>query len=295
MFWLLLHERRRRLFILIATVALAAVFLFVLLPISRRADKLNEPLDKAWHKLAAALNQTNNLSIDFVGITNQLEATRQAFGALAQARQQARARADFGDTVRERLNAPFQLVDYESERGALQDYFRKLAEQSKVTIAPVVFESFPVHTADLRQPDLLWAELGMIENLLTTAIRCKVSSIVSLQPATAFTNGPSARGPPREITASPTPAAGPVGISRAEWSLAEIPVRIEFTGPAAAVANFLQSLPRRADEMKAAELPEALPQKPAMLLDRVILRKQAPERPDEVFASLRVVGFVFRE
>jgi hypothetical protein len=77
--------------------------------------------------------------------------------------------------------------------------------------------------------------------------------------------------------------------------LAEIPVRIEFTGPAAAVANFLQSLPRRADEMKAAELPEALPQKPAMLLDRVILRKQAPERPDEVFASLRVVGFVFRE
>ena len=61
MFSLLLHERRRRLLIVIAALALAAGYLFVLLPVSQRADKLNEPLDKTWHKLAAALNQTNNL------------------------------------------------------------------------------------------------------------------------------------------------------------------------------------------------------------------------------------------
>jgi hypothetical protein len=274
MFSLLLHERRRRLLIVIAALALAAGYMFVLLPVSQRADKLNEPLDKTWHKLAAVLNQTNNLSIDFVGITNQLEATRQAFAALAKARQAALSRADFGDVVRERLNAPFQLVDYESERGAQQDYFRKLAAQTKVTIAPAVFEGFPVHTADLKQPDLLWAELAMIENLLTMAIRCKVTTIASLQSPTAFTNPPPPRG---------------------TWSLAEIPVRIELTAPAAAIASLLQSLPRRADEIKAAQLPEALPQKPALLLDRLILRKQSPDKPDEVHASLRVVGFVFRE
>lgn len=274
MFTFLLHERRRRLLILVAALVLGAGYLFVLLPLSRRADKLSEPLDKSWRKLAAALGQTNDLSIDFVGITNQLEATRQAFAVLAKARQQALARTDFGDTLRERVSAPFQLVDYESERGYQQDYFRKLAAESKVTIAPTVFEGFPVHTADLKQPELLWAELALIEQLLTTSIRCKVTAIEALNVPTAFTNSP----PPRGV-----------------WTLAEIPVRIELTAPAAAIVSLLRSLPLRADEMKAASLPEALPQKPALFLDRVILRKQTPGKPDEVHASLRVVGFVSRE
>jgi len=274
MFSLFLHERRRRSVILIAALALAACYLFVLLPVSRRVDKLSDPLDKTWRKLSAALNQTNNLSIDFVGITNQLEATRQAFAALAKAREQALARADFGDAVRERISAPFQLVDYESERGNQQDILRKLAAQSKVTIAPAVFDGFPVHTADITQPDLLWAELALIENLLTTAIRCKVTTIELLIVPTAF--------------ASQLPPGG-------SWSVAEIPVRIDLIAPAPAIASLLQSLPLRAGEMKAAALPEALPQKPAMFLDRFTLRKQSPEKPDEVHASLRVVGFVFRE
>lgn len=273
MFWLLLHERRRRSLILIAALLLAAGYLFVLLPVSRRADNLSEPLDKTWRKLSAALGQTNGLSIDFVGITNQLDATRQAFAALAKAREQALARANFGDAVREHINAPFQLVDYENERGNQQDAFRKLAAQSKVTVAPEVFYGFPVHTADIRQPDLLWAELALVEHLLTTAIHCKVTAIESLNVLTAFTNYP------------------PLGV----WTLAEIPVRIELTAPASAITSLLQSLPRRADEMKMAGLPEALPQKPALFLDRLTLRKQSPEKPDEVHASLRVVGFVFRE
>jgi hypothetical protein len=274
MFSFLLHERRRRMLTLIAALALAAGYLFVLLPVSRRADKLSEPLDKAWGKLSAALNQTNGLSIDFVGITNQLEATRQAFAALAKARQQALQRADFGEAVRERVNAPFQLVDYENRRGNQQDDFRKLAGQSKVKIAPAVFDGFPVHTTDIRQPELLWAELALIENLLTTAIRCKVTTIESLSVPTAFTNSPPLGEP---------------------WVLAEIPVRIELTAPASAIAALLQSLPLRADEMKPAGLPEALAQKPALFIDRLTLRKQSPDKPDEVQASLRVVGFVFRE
>ena len=65
--------------------------------------------------------------------------------------------------------------------------------------------------------------------------------------------------------------------------------------PAPAVAALLRSLPLRAEEMKAAGLPEALPQKPAMFIDRMTLKKQSPEKPDEVHASLRIVGFVLRE
>jgi len=274
MFALLLHERRRRGLILVAALVLAAGFFFGLVPLDRRVEKLRSPLDKTWRKLAATLGQTNDLAIDFVGITNQLSATREAFGVLAAARRQALARADFGDAVRERINAPFQLVDYESERGKQQDEIRQLAARNKVAVAPAVFEGYPVHTADVQQPDLLWAELALIEHLLTTAIRCKVKSIDSLQVPVTFANG--------------TPTSG-------AWGLAEIPLRLELTAPAPALAAWLETLPLRADEMKPARLPEARADKPAVFLDRLMLRKQSPDKPDEIRAAVRIVGFILRE
>ena len=113
-----------------------------------------------------------------------------------------------GDAVRERMNAPFQLVDYENERGKQQDDLRKLAAQQEVTLAPAVFEGYPAHTADVKQPTLLWAELALIEDFLTTAIRCNVAAIHSLNVPLALTNAP----PPEGVR-----------------TLAEIPVQIEFT------------------------------------------------------------------
>ena len=270
----LLNERRRRSLVPLAALALTAGYLFLLLPLGRRADKLKDPLDKAWLKLSTSLGQTNNPTIDFVGITNQLDATRQAIAALETARKKAAARADLGDAVRERMNEPFQLVDFESERGKQQDDLRKLAAQHEVTLAPAVFEGYPAHTADVRQPTLLWAELALIEDILTTAIRCKVGAIHSLNVPLALTNAP----PPEGVR-----------------TLAEIPVQIEFTAAAPVVAQVLQSLPLRADEIKAAGLPEAPTNKPALFIERLTLRKQSPEKVEEVRASLRVVGFVFRE
>ena len=274
MFSFLLTERRRRSLVPLAAVALTAGYLFALMPLGQRADKLKEPLDKTWLKLSAALGQTNSPTIDFVAITNQLDATRQAIAALETARKKAAARADLGDAVRERINAPFQLVDYENERGKQQDDLRKLAAQQQVTLAPAVFEGYPAHTADVKQPTLLWAELALIEDLLTTAMRCKVAVIHSLNVPLALTNAP----PPEGVR-----------------TLAEIPVQIEFTATAPIVAQLLQSLPLRADEMKAAGLPEVPTNKPSIFIQRLTLRKQSPEKPDEVRASLRVVGFVFLE
>jgi hypothetical protein len=270
----LLNERRRRSLVPLAALMLTAGYLFVLVPLGRRADKLKDPLDKAWLKLSASLGQTNSPTIDFVSITNQLEATRQAIAALETARKKVAARADLGDAVRERMNAPFQLVDYESERGKQQDDLRKLAAQHEVTLAPAVFDGYPAHTADVKQPTLLWAELALIEDILTTAICCKVGAIHSLSVPLALTNTP----PPEGVR-----------------TLAEIPVQIEFTAAAPVVAQLLQSLPLRADEMKAAGLPEVPTNKPALFIERLTLRKQSPEKVEEVRASLRVVGFVFRE
>lgn len=271
---LLLQERRRRKLIPIVALALAALYLFVVLPLGRRADKLDEPLNQAWRKLSSALNQTNNLALDFVGITNQLEVTRQALAALGTARKQAMFRTMVAEPLREHLSAPFQLVDYENARGKQQDDLRKLAAQNKITVTPAVFEGYPAHTADVKQPALLWAQLALVEDLLTAAVQCRVSTIQSLHVPPVLTNAP--------------PPAG----SR---TLAELPVQLELIGDASSLGSFLRRIPLRIEELPSAGLPEGATNKPALFIDRLVLRKQTPARPEEVAASLRVVGFVFRD
>jgi hypothetical protein len=80
-------------------------------------------------------------------------------------------------------------------------------------------------------------------------------------------------------------AAGPV----------EIPLDIEVSGATSTVTDLVRSLPLRAEEFKAAELPPPSTNKPALFVDRLVIKKQSPDKPDEVRASIRVIGFVFTE
>jgi hypothetical protein len=57
----------------------------------------------------------------------------------------------------------------------------------------------------------------------------------------------------------------------------------------------VKCLPLRADEIRAAGLPEAPADKPALFVDRLIIQKQSPDKADEVHVWLRAVGFVLRE
>src|SRR6266705_5349233 len=111
-----LQEYKRRSILPLAGLALAAYYLIVLLPLSRRAKELDAPLQNAWQKLSASLDQTNVIAIDFLRITNQLAETRQAITLLENAKQKAAARLELGATVRKRMNEPFKLVDYQIER-----------------------------------------------------------------------------------------------------------------------------------------------------------------------------------
>src|SRR3954470_23803379 len=111
-----LREYRRRSILPLAGLALATFYLMVMLPIKRRSHNLDEPLQKAWHKLAQSLDQTNAVAIDFVNITNQLIETRRVLGILESAKQKVVSRLELGAVVRAKMAAPFQLVDYENER-----------------------------------------------------------------------------------------------------------------------------------------------------------------------------------
>lgn len=267
-------EIRRRSIIPILGLAVAAGYLFVFAPLNRQAEKLDVPLEQAWRKLATSLGQTNALRLDFVAITNQLIETRHAIIALETARKHAQTRVELNEQLRARISESFQLVEYDNEVGRHIGDLARLARQQKVTIEPVVFAGFPQATADMLEPELLWVELAFIEGLLTSAINSQVTAIHSLDAPLPLTNAPPANG---------------------IRTLAELPLQLEFSGPAPNVARFLQSLPLRGDEMKAAGLPESSTNKPALFVDRLVLRKQAPEKRDEIRVSLRVVGFVFRE
>jgi hypothetical protein len=258
----------------LAGLALAAYFLLYYLPLARRVDNLDVPLQKAWRKLSLSIDQTNATTIDFLQLSNQLSETRQARTILEATKKEAATRLQLSADLQSKLNAPFQLVDYEYERSKKMDELDRRARELKTTVDPAVYAGFPEHTADTTEPALLWPALSLTDDLLQTAVRCKVTAIHSLDVPLALTNSPGTD-------------------SAVRWS--QIPLQLEFTAAADNAMKFIQSLPLRAEEARAAGLIEVSPQKVPLLLDRLMIRKQSPDKQDEVRVWLRVVGFVLRD
>ncbi|HEV2393528.1 MAG TPA: hypothetical protein VG146_14345 [Verrucomicrobiae bacterium] len=267
-------EYKRRLLLPVVGLILAGYYLLVFLPVSRHLRTLDGPLQKAWTKLAVSLDQTNATTLDFLHITNQLNETLQARAILEDTKMQAASRIELSPGLRAKLNTPFQLLDYQNERSKQMDDLDTQARLDKIIVEPSVYAGFPEHTADLKEPVLLWPALAFTDDLLQSALRCKVAALHSLDVALALTNSPA------------TDTAG---------RLAQIPIQVEFTATARAAAQVIESLPLRAEEIRAAGLPEAPHDKMPLFIDRLIIRKQSPEKPDEVRVWLRVVGFVLRD
>jgi hypothetical protein len=269
-----LTEFQRLTIVPIAGLVLAAYYLVVLLPLSRRAEGLDDPVNRAWKKLSLSLDQTNTSTIDFLHITNQLSETRQALLTLDNAKKDATARLQLDPALRLKIHSDFVLVQYENERSQQRETLANLAKQAKVDIDPTVLTSYPEYTFDVLQPNYLWAALSFSDSLVRTAVGCKVSAIQALDVPPVLTNRPSTSSAER---------------------LVEIPVQLEFTGSATNADKFLQCLPLRAEEARAAGLTNTPADKPVLFIDRLVVQKQSPDKVDEVHVWLRVVGFVLRE
>jgi hypothetical protein len=270
-----LPEYKRRSLIPLSGLLVAAYYLLVFVPfLERRNALLDAPLAERWKALVFALGQTNATTVDFQQITNQLDRTRQGLAVLEQAKKRAAARLELSSGLRDKLRAPFSLVEYDAEREKVIDELNKLAKQQQVTIDPAVFYGFPEQTADVQQPALLWAGLSLIEGLLTSAMQSKVSVVHSLEAPLALTN------------------ALPSGN---QATLAEIPLQIELTGPVSGLVRWVGSLPLRGEEMQSAGLPQVSTGKLPLFVDRLVIKKQSPDQPDEVRVWLRVIGFIPRE
>jgi hypothetical protein len=269
-----LQAYKRRAILPLTVLALTAYFSLVFLPLQRRAESLDTPLRKAWQQLSAALEQTNIVMINFGVLTNQLRDTREALARLDAAKHQALARIELPPAVRARTSATFQLVDYENERSKQLDELAAVATRDKITVEPALYAGFPQHTADVVYPPLLWAELAMVESLVKSALFHHIPTLHSVEVEVAATNAP---------------ALG--GVS----DLSEIPIQFEFTSPIANAVDFIQSLPLRPDEMVAHGFATNALVKPPLFVQRMIIKRQTPEKTDEVRVSLRVLGFVYRQ
>ena len=268
------REYRRRSLIPLAGLALLGYYLVFYLPLARRAASLDGPLQKSWRRLAASVDQTNATTLDLLRLTNQLNDTRQALAVIENTKKEAAARLDLSADLKAKMSGPFQLVDYQNERSKQIDELDKQAKDQKIAIDSAVFAGFPEHTVDTADPALLWPALTLTDDLLATAIRCKVSAIHSLEVPLNNTNSP-----------------GPDASGRWDW----IPLQLEFTASATSAAQFVQSLPLRAEEIRAAGLPAAPVDKTPLFIDRLIIKKQSPEKTDEVRVWVQAVGFVLRE
>jgi len=268
------REYKRRSLIPLAGLALLGYYLLFYLPLARRAASLDEPLQNAWQKLAASVDQTNSMTLDFLHLTNQLNETRQALAVIENTKREAVLRLELASGLKAKMSAQFQLVDYQNERSKQIDELDKQAKDQKITVDAAVFAGFPEHTIDTADPALLWPALSLTDDLLSTALRCKVNAIHFLEVPLTIANpsGPELSG---------------------RWD--QIPVQVEFTASADSATRFVESLPLRADELRAAGLPAAPSEKMPLFIDRLIIKKQSPEKSDEVRVWLQAVGFVFRE
>jgi len=265
-------EFRKRLVLPLLAGALVATYVFGFLPLVRKSANLAVPLESSWRQLTTALGKTNALELDFTSLTNQLVATREALATVEAARQRARTRVQLDAGLRAQLDEPFLLVDYRYEAGRQMNVLARLAKQQNVVLAPAVLAGFPEPSAEMKDPALMWAQLAFLDCLISTAIHAKVTDIQSIAAPMPSTNAPAANN---------------------GRSVVELPLQIELSGPTTNVFWFLQTLPLRADEIQAAGLPAAPTNKPALFIDRLVLRKQSVEKPDEVRLLLRAVGFVF--
>ena len=253
-------------------VALGLVLYYFLLfrPLSRRVEALDEPLDVVSRELVNLSLESQGIhDLDLAQVTKTKEALQASLATTAKVGQMIAGRVELEPDIRAKLKEPFLLIDYQNERQKRIEQVSALAKTQQVALDPAVPSGFPEYKAEMKEPNLLWADLSIVHHILTVAINNKVGAVKNLNVL-------------------------PVQLRRAagETSLEAISVRVELVAPMESVSGFLLALPLRAEEMKAAGLPESLPGKPALFLDKLILRKQTPEKPAEVNLDLVVCGFV---
>jgi hypothetical protein len=265
-------RRRAQYGMLLAGLGLCLFFLAVYRPLSRRAAALDDPLLKTWQELTQASAQvTSPDRTQLPKIDAALQSVQDARALLERGQRTLVARIKPAPQLSERINSPFQLIEFQNERQLATEQLWRLARQKKVHLEPNLAGGFPEYFADRSQPALLWAQLRLLQDVLNAAVSSEVSRVESVLSPEVEVHAPEPGHPDQ---------------------LADVPVEVELVGSATAVLRFLEAIPLRAEEITARGLPEAAPGKPAYFIDRLFIRKEARDKADEVRLRAVIRGFV---
>jgi len=265
-------ERRNQMILLLGGLALALAYFGLFRPLAARVDALEPELAGVARQLTGAQSSTNGpvRPIHLGDIRQRLTDARRLGAALAAAEKALLPRCSLDATNLARLKEPFSLIAFHGARDDRLARILALARERKVKLETPLVTGLPDYTATLREPDLLWAELVFAHHLVVAAIQLNAQVIQSLtvlrDDGQAMTNSP--------------------------WR--EVRLRVELVTDGNAAHRLLAALPLLPGELAAAGLPDWSPEKPALFLDRLLLRKQTPEKPDEVALELTVCGLVPR-
>ncbi len=254
-------------------LGITLLYLVVYRPLARQTVGLDQSLRLVWAKLAD-INTKNPAPLGWEEevVAENLRFAERSFTALQRADQRTRDRLEFDAEVRDRLQQPFQFLDYEQQRLQMIDNLRSLAAAKKVNLDPSVTAGYPEYTFGKEKPNLLWAQLAVVNRILTTAVSSGPSLVksLSLMPVRSY----------------PVTDAGRVLYD-------EYPARLELAGSTASVFNFLLGLSAEPVGTNAPG-PAKPAARPMLFVDNIII-KASTNGPNEVAMEAVVSGFLNRE
>jgi hypothetical protein len=264
---------RFQLAILAAALVLSGLYFLLYRPLSQRVASLDDTLKSAWQKLVnrtAPYPAIDGIHLEDVRRTQLL--AEKGFAGMNRTARMIRGKIEFPREVRDKLRQPFELYDFHESRLQMIASARQQAEAKKCNLAPEVYANYPDFISGNEKFNLLWSQLNIYHQVVQSAITSGFSSIKSLKMAGDLTH------PPLEADNS---------------VLEEHCVRIEAEGTMDATAKFLFSIPLQGKECKDLGLLEALPNKPALYLHRIIVK--AGGAPNDARLEAVVSGFINRE
>ncbi len=264
------RQSRKRISLGLALAILVVYYLLVFRPLVQEEKAQVEPFEVAQEELLKIAQYNPAVTSLSLLSLNQLETSlRQSISNSVAARTYLAGRYALDPAIATNLTRTFQLSDYQIERYKRATFLEAWARTNLVTIKPAVMAGLPEQTTDTRRKELLWAQLGLVDAVLRTAVEVRVTSLDNVR--------------------VPEPIFYPPA-KESDTQLVEVPVRVEMSGDWHEITQTLGMLLLGEADRKKLNLP-SLEGLPGMSLRHIIARKSPPDGPSTIQLDVEFSGF----
>lgn len=252
---------------LVAVVTVLLYYAFITRPLARQEREVDARLAESIERL-----EDRGLGTTAEEVAAQMERIEQEIEVLQEMGRDSNRDIQFDPEVRNFLQRPFTVLDFDQRRYLVADRLFEDATERGVGLFGDFETELPTYRPEVDQPYMLWAQLTVIEQLVSTAIRAGVKRVDSINLVETRRDGerPYSNG--------------------SQW---EIPVQMSLVGDMESLRAFLLSLPLTADDLREIDSEMASDEeKSAFYASRFIFRKASRERSEEISLDLMVSGFL---